>query len=141
MHVPQMTDFVSCMIGHRAGLVPLDFYRDTAGPIGRTVTDVATTFGALPGYDPLDSLTESIALFNVSIPDNYTQFLIEDGLRVSFSISVHMQSSFNILQAFGWLHSISKAGYCLCLYSSASAVAASMHCRGSKPLNCPFSIA
>ncbi|KAK9792039.1 hypothetical protein WJX73_000584 [Symbiochloris irregularis] len=65
----------------RAGLVPLDFYRDTAGPIGRTVTDVATTFGALPGYDPLDTLTESIALFNVTIPDNYTQFLVEDGLQ------------------------------------------------------------
>ena len=61
--------------------MPLNFYTDTGGPIGRTVTDVATVFGALPGPDALDSMTDLLAVYDVTIPDNYTQFLDPAGLE------------------------------------------------------------
>ena len=62
--------------------VPLDYYRDSVGPIGRTVTDVALVFQALPGADELDGLTGLIDEYNVTVETNYTQYLNADGLKV-----------------------------------------------------------
>lgn len=62
--------------------VPLDYYRDSCGPLGRTVADVALTFQALPGYDSADSLTKLIDVMNVTLENNYTQYLDIDGLQV-----------------------------------------------------------
>lgn len=64
----------------RLGIVPLDNYHDTGGPIGRTVADVARTFSALPGYDPEDILSHLIE--NMTIPENYMDFLDANGLQV-----------------------------------------------------------
>ena len=61
---------------------PLNYYRDTVGPLGRTVTDVALVFQAMIGADPLDPLTDLLGLNNVTIPDNYTQFLFPNSLKV-----------------------------------------------------------
>ncbi|KAK9829780.1 hypothetical protein WJX72_007874 [[Myrmecia] bisecta] len=65
----------------RAGIIPLNYFRDTGGPIGRTVRDVATAFGAVASnqYDPRDPLTALSA--NVTVPSSYTQFLDANGLK------------------------------------------------------------
>ena len=62
--------------------MPLDFYRDTGGPIGRTIMDIAKVMNVLPGIDPLDSVTEIIAQQNVSTTTDYTAMLTEDVLQV-----------------------------------------------------------
>lgn len=62
----------------RSGIVPISFTQDTPGPMGRTVTDVAITLGALTGTDPSDSKT--LASEGKSLND-YTQFLKIDGLK------------------------------------------------------------
>src|SRR5439155_2599222 len=36
----------------RAGIIPISASQDTAGPMGRTVRDVAVLLGALAGPDP-----------------------------------------------------------------------------------------
>ncbi len=43
----------------RDGVVPLAFDRDVAGPMGRTVEDVARLFDVVAGYDPADPYTEA----------------------------------------------------------------------------------
>jgi amidase len=43
----------------RAGVVPLAFDRDVAGPMARSVEDVARLFGVVAGYDPDDPYTEA----------------------------------------------------------------------------------
>jgi Asp-tRNA(Asn)/Glu-tRNA(Gln) amidotransferase A subunit family amidase len=42
----------------RDGVIPLSFDRDIAGPMGRTVEDVARVFAVVAGYDPGDPYTE-----------------------------------------------------------------------------------
>ena len=64
----------------RQGIIPLDVTSDTAGPIARSVTDVALLLGAMVGYDQADNLT-ALAQTNVP-PDNYVQFL-QPGLKVA----------------------------------------------------------
>lgn len=64
--------------------VPLDYYHDSVGPLGRTVTDVALVFQALPGPDPADGQTGLIETLNATLEDNYTQYLRTDGLQVIF---------------------------------------------------------
>jgi Asp-tRNA(Asn)/Glu-tRNA(Gln) amidotransferase A subunit family amidase len=44
----------------RAGIIPLAFDQDTAGPMTRTVTDGARLLSAVAGYDYLDPYTSSI---------------------------------------------------------------------------------
>lgn len=68
-------------LNSRKGVVPLDYYRDSVGPLGRTVTDVALVFQALPGPDPADGLTGLIETLNATLEDNYTQYLNTDGLQ------------------------------------------------------------
>jgi amidase len=41
----------------RAGFSPLVHFQDTPGPMGRTVSDVATLLDSIVGYDPLDPFT------------------------------------------------------------------------------------
>jgi amidase len=41
----------------RAGIIPISRTQDTAGPMGRTVADVAALLGALVGVDPRDAAT------------------------------------------------------------------------------------
>jgi amidase len=41
----------------RAGIIPISRSQDTAGPMGRTVADVAALLGALVGVDPRDAAT------------------------------------------------------------------------------------
>ena len=61
----------------RDGVIPLSFDRDIAGPIGRTVEDVARVFNVVAGYDPADPYTED---GRGRKEDDYTRFLYADGL-------------------------------------------------------------
>ncbi len=62
----------------RSGIIPISFTQDTAGPMGRTVEDVAICLGALAGVDAADAKT-------LAAPGNlradYAAFLKADGLR------------------------------------------------------------
>ncbi|MCW5911417.1 MAG: amidase [Cyclobacteriaceae bacterium] len=62
----------------RSGIIPISFTQDTAGPMGRTVTDVAITLGALVGVDSADEKT--LASAGNYKPD-YTLHLKADGLK------------------------------------------------------------
>jgi amidase len=62
----------------RSGIVPISHTQDTAGPIARTVADVALLLTALAGPDPLDRATAPAARFAET---DYTTFLDADGLR------------------------------------------------------------
>jgi amidase len=62
----------------RSGIIPIAHSQDTAGPMGRTVADVAITLGALAGVDPRDPATESSRGRSHA---DYAQFLDPDGLR------------------------------------------------------------
>ena len=62
----------------RDGVIPLSFDRDVAGPMGRTVEDVARVFNVVAGYDPADPYTED---GRDRKEDDYTAFLDADGLR------------------------------------------------------------
>lgn len=61
----------------RTGLSPIVPRQDTAGPMARTVTDMAYLLDALVGYDPQDTWSGTTAQTNV---DSYTDYLNEDGL-------------------------------------------------------------
>ena len=62
----------------RAGIVPIAHSQDTAGPMCRTVADVAALLGALAGTDADDAATK--APERKAFTD-YTQFLDRAGLR------------------------------------------------------------
>lgn len=63
----------------RNGVACLIFFQDTIGPMTRTVSDAATVFDTLVGYDPADSLT---AAYHVAqAPETYTAHLAADGLN------------------------------------------------------------
>ncbi|MGH7677674.1 MAG: amidase family protein [Gemmatimonadaceae bacterium] len=62
----------------RAGVVPLNYAADIAGPMARTVADAVAVFQVVAGYDPDDSVTE--ASRGREIP-NYSASLLRDGLR------------------------------------------------------------
>jgi amidase len=62
----------------RSGIIPIAHSQDTAGPIARTVTDMAILLTALAGIDERDSATSEMA----SRPAlDYTKFLDANGLR------------------------------------------------------------
>lgn len=63
----------------RAGLSPLVTRQDTAGPMGRTVTDVARLFTVLTGFDPHDERTGAVRMMNSVI--SYQELLEEDALE------------------------------------------------------------
>jgi amidase len=62
----------------RAGIIPIAQSQDTAGPMARTVTDVAILLSVLPGVDPRDPTTQRG--LGKSHAD-YTAFLDPNGLR------------------------------------------------------------
>ena len=62
----------------RAGIIPISSSQDTAGPMGRTVADVAVLLGLLTGVDTRDGAT---AASKGKSRDDYTTALKADGLR------------------------------------------------------------
>jgi len=61
-----------------AGIAPLDWLLDNAGPIARNVTDAAIALSVIAGEDPLDPVT---AAANNAPPGPYTRFLKADALK------------------------------------------------------------
>jgi amidase len=62
----------------RSGIIPISHTQDTAGPMGRTVTDVAILLGPLTGIDPEDGVTkESEGKSHM----DYTRFLDANALQ------------------------------------------------------------
>ena len=62
----------------RDGIVPLGLSFDTAGPMARNVSDVATALGVMTGIDPADASTvKSAGKFDT----DYTQFLDRTALQ------------------------------------------------------------
>jgi len=61
----------------RSGIVPISVSQDTAGPMGRSVADVARLLGALVGCDPGDPAS---ALSEARFEHDYTRHLEDDGL-------------------------------------------------------------
>ncbi|NIM96031.1 MAG: amidase [Anaerolineales bacterium] len=62
----------------RSGIIPIAKSQDTAGPIGRTVQDVALLLGALVGVDERDQSTQ---LKRRRAFRDYAKFLSEEGLK------------------------------------------------------------
>jgi amidase len=62
----------------RAGVIPISHSQDTAGPMGRSVADVAALLGAMTGVDPADSAT---AASQGHAFIDYTQFIDTNGLK------------------------------------------------------------
>src|SRR5271170_320078 len=62
----------------RAGVIPVSFTQDAAGPLARTVTDAAKMLNVLVGYDPNDPAT---AWSVGNTEQDYTIFLKADGLQ------------------------------------------------------------
>ncbi|OGO21010.1 MAG: hypothetical protein A2Z14_12655 [Chloroflexi bacterium RBG_16_48_8] len=56
----------------RSGIIPIAHSQDTAGPMARSVTDLAILLGAMVGVDPGDPATESS---QGKYYEDYTQFL------------------------------------------------------------------
>jgi amidase len=64
----------------RSGIIPIAHSQDTAGPMGRTVSDAAILLGVLAGADPYDPAT---AQSSTKAHQDYTRFLDPKGLRGS----------------------------------------------------------
>ncbi len=62
--------------------MPISASQDTAGPMGRTVTDVAMLLGAMAGVDPADTATAGAA---AHVAPDYTKALIARALRAPAS--------------------------------------------------------
>lgn len=62
----------------RRGIIPISISQDTAGPMGRSVADVALLLGGLAGVDESDPAGPAAA---GRIPPDYTAFLKPDAVR------------------------------------------------------------
>ena len=62
----------------RWGIIPISHSQDTAGPMGRTVTDAAMLLGAMVGVDPRDKASRASAGRYFT---DYTRFLDPFGLK------------------------------------------------------------
>lgn len=62
----------------RSGIIPISHTQDTAGPMGRTVEDVATLLGLLTGADSADAVT---ANSNGKAFTDYLKYLDKDALK------------------------------------------------------------
>lgn len=62
----------------RSGIIPIAHSQDTAGPMARTVFDVAVLLSAIAGEDPGDPATAHAA---GHVHKDYTRFLDRDALR------------------------------------------------------------
>lgn len=62
----------------RSGIVPISQSQDTAGPMARTVRDVAILLSAMAGVDPRDPATSGT---QAKLASDYTKFLDPRGLK------------------------------------------------------------
>ncbi len=62
----------------RNGIIPISVTQDTAGPMGRSVADVAMLLNAMAGVDEADPSGHAAA---GNIPDDYTTYLKADALN------------------------------------------------------------
>jgi len=62
----------------RSGIIPISHTQDTAGPMARSVADVAALLGALAGVDPSDAATAAAGGHSEA---DYTKFLDPNGLK------------------------------------------------------------
>jgi amidase len=62
----------------RAGVVPLNFAADIAGPMARTVADAVEVFNVVAGSDSADAVT---APADSKREADYRRFLVKDGLK------------------------------------------------------------
>lgn len=62
----------------RSGIIPISATQDTAGPMGRTVKDVAILLGAMTGIDPSDAITKESEGKGLT---DYTKYLDANGLK------------------------------------------------------------
>ncbi|MEO6104639.1 MAG: amidase [Pseudoxanthomonas sp.] len=62
----------------RNGIIPISVSQDTAGPMGRSVADVALLLGAMAAVDEADPAAHAAA---GNIPPDYTGFLKADALK------------------------------------------------------------
>src|SRR5580765_5754844 len=62
----------------RAGVIPLSYLADIAGPMARTVSDAVAVFQVIVGEDPDDAMTARS--HGRAIP-NYASALVKDGLK------------------------------------------------------------
>jgi amidase len=62
----------------RTGIIPISATQDTAGPMGRTVRDIAIILGAGIGVDEADAVTKTSIGKSFS---DYTPYLVKDGLK------------------------------------------------------------
>jgi amidase len=65
-------------LSSRTGVMPLSSTQDIAGPLARTVTDLAIMLDATVGADPADAITRDSA---GHIPKSYREALAADGLK------------------------------------------------------------
>jgi amidase len=62
----------------RSGIIPISVSQDTAGPMGRSVADVAMLLNALAGVDEADPAGHAAA---GNVPEDYSAFLKTDSLK------------------------------------------------------------
>ena len=62
----------------RAGIIPISWNQDTAGPIARSIEDAAICLGVLTGLDPSDSKT---VFSDGNVYNNYIQHIRSKNLR------------------------------------------------------------
>ena len=65
-------------LSSRTGVMPLSSTQDIAGPLARTVTDLAIMLDATVGADPADAITSESA---GKIPKSYREALKADGMK------------------------------------------------------------
>jgi amidase len=65
-------------LSSRTGVMPLSSTQDIAGPLARTVTDLAIMLDATVGADPADAITKESA---GHIPKTYREALVAGGLK------------------------------------------------------------
>jgi amidase len=65
-------------LSSRTGVIPLSSTQDVAGPLARTVTDLAIMLDATVGPDPADAVTSDAA---THLPKSYRDSLKADGLK------------------------------------------------------------
>ena len=65
-------------LSSRTGVMPLSSTQDIAGPLARTVTDLAIMLDATVGADPSDAITKDSA---GHIPKSYREALVDGGLK------------------------------------------------------------
>jgi len=90
----------------RDGIIPISISQDTAGPMGRSVADVAVLLGAMAAVDESDPAGPAAA---GQVADDYTVFLDVDALRgkrigvLRQAMGFHPAVDANVEQAIGTL--------------------------------------